>query len=65
MEKQVDKLSMGQLSGLVNNYPWFASARMELARRLVKEGGWSREELSRMLMHIGDAVLLRPFVQPL
>ncbi|MBP5538642.1 MAG: hypothetical protein J6X69_02225 [Bacteroidales bacterium] len=65
MEKQVDKLSMGQLSGLVNSYPWFASARMELARRLVKEGGWSREELSRMLMHIGDAVLLRPFVAPL
>ncbi len=56
---------MGQLSGLVNSYPWFASARMELARRLVKEGGWSREELSRMLMHIGDAVMLRPFVLPL
>ncbi len=65
MEKQVDKLSMGQLSGLVSSFPWFASARMELARRLVKEGGWSREELSRMLMHIGDAALLRPFVAPL
>ena len=56
---------MGQLAGLVNSYPWFASARMELARRLVKEDGWSREELSRMLMHIGDAVLLHPFVLPL
>ena len=65
MEKQVEQLSMGQLSGLVSSYPWFAAARMELARRLVKEGGWSREELSRMLMYIGDAVLLRPFVQPL
>ena len=65
MEKQVDKLSLGQLSGLVNSYPWFAAARMELARRLVAEGGWSREELSRLLMHIGDPVLLRPFVLPL
>ena len=65
MEKQVDKLSLGQLSGLVNSYPWFAAARMELARRLVAEGGWSREELSRLLMHIADPVLLRPFVLPL
>ena len=65
MEKQVEKLSLGQLSGLVSSYPWFAAARVELARRLVREGGWSREELSRMLLHIGDPVALRPFVLPL
>ncbi|MCR4565646.1 MAG: hypothetical protein K5651_06115 [Bacteroidales bacterium] len=65
MERQVEKLSIEQLSSLVNSYPWFVQARVQLARQLVRAGGWSREELSRLLMHVSDPVALRPFVVPL
>ena len=65
MERNVEKLSLEQLSGLVSSYPWYAEARLQLGRRLIEEGGWSREELARLFMHVSDPGVLRPFVLPL
>ena len=65
MQKKPEKMSLEELSALVGVYPWFASARMELCRRLVEEGGWSREELGNTLLHISDSRILRPLVLPL
>lgn len=65
MEKQVDKLSLKELSGLVGIYPWFAAARIALAGKLIAADGWSREELGNMLLHISDPSVLRPLVLPL
>ena len=65
MQKAVEKMSLEELSALVGVYPWFASARLALCRRLIEAGGWSREELGNTLLHISDSRILRELVLPL
>lgn len=65
MKKALDQMSLEELSGLVNIYPWFSAARAMLCRRLIEVGGWSKDELANTLLHISDPAILRPLVTAL
>ena len=56
MERFIDlrKLSLDELAGVVNLYPWFGSARKELCRRMAGLGaeGWGEEQFSDAAMYI-------------
>ena len=41
----IQALNLDELTGVVNLYPWFAAARMELCRRMfaMGENAWSPE----------------------
>ena len=49
---QLRSLSTGELTGIINIYPWFGGARKELCRRLSREGGASEEQFADMALHI-------------
>ena len=49
---QLRSLSTGELTGIINIYPWFGGARKELCRRLAREGGASEEQFADMALHI-------------
>ncbi len=50
------KLTLDELAGIVNLYPWFGAARMELCRRMAKLGGdaWGDEQYAAQAMYICD-----------
>ncbi len=45
-------LSTGELTGIINIYPWFGVARKELCRRLAREGKASEQQFAEMALHI-------------
>lgn len=49
------KLTLDELLGVVNLYPWFGSARKELCLRMSKLGGdsWGKAEYSSAAMYVG------------
>ena len=49
-------LTMDELAGVVHLYPWFASARKELCRRMSRLGGenWGVEQYAEEALYIGD-----------
>ena len=49
-------LNLDELSGVVNLYPWFAAARMELCRRMfaMGENAWSTEEFAAQALYVAD-----------
>ena len=51
---ELHNLSMEELAGVVNLYPWFATARKELCRRMARTGGWSEDQYAEMALYIGD-----------
>ena len=51
---ELHNLSMEELAGVVNLYPWFAPARKELCRRMSRTGGWSEDQYADMALYIGD-----------
>ena len=46
MEKDLKALTMDQLTGVINTYPWFGAARRELCERMSRMGGdrWGKEQ---------------------
>ena len=56
-------LTMEELTGVVNLYPWFASARKELCVRMARQGAWGERQYAQEALYIGDrekiAALLR------
>ena len=48
-------LTLEELAGVINLYPWFGGARMELCRRMAVRGGedWGREQYAQQAVHIG------------
>ena len=56
-------LTMEELSGVVNLYPWFSAARKELCVRMARQGAWDEQQYAREALYIGDrgkiAALLR------
>ena len=49
-------LTLDELTGVVNLYPWYAAARMELCRRMFALGpdAWSEEEFAAQALYIAD-----------
>ena len=57
MENYIDikKLNLDELIGVVNLYPWFGGARMELCERMSRMGeGWSETQFSEASMYVAS-----------
>lgn len=52
----IQALNLDELTGVVNLYPWFAAARMELCRRMfaMGENAWSPEEFAAQALYMAD-----------
>ena len=49
------KLTLDELMGVVNIYPWFAGARLELCERLTTiDKGWAERYLSESSLYVAD-----------
>ena len=61
----IHTLTLDELSGVVNLYPWYGAARLELCRRMCALGGsdWGLEQYAAQALYIPDrsklAALLR------
>ena len=58
MEKMADyinlkSLTLEELTGVVNIYPWFGAARVEFCRRMA-ENSWTREQYSDFAMYVAS-----------
>ena len=51
----IKKLTLDELAGVVNLYPWFGGARKELCERMVQMGGdsWGESQYADAAMYIG------------
>lgn len=54
----IHKLNLEELSGVVELYPWYAGARMELCKRMGQMGALSESELSKTALYLGSRRLL-------
>lgn len=54
----IRQLTLEELSGVVNVYPWFPLARKELCKRMSRLGGWSREQYAEAAMYLSDRKIL-------
>lgn len=52
------KLSLEELTGVVNIYPWFSLARKELCERMSSLGGWNQAQFSEAAMYMSDRKIL-------
>ena len=52
----IHALTLDELSGVVNLYPWYSAARLELCRRMfaMGESAWSEEEFAAQALYVGD-----------
>lgn len=52
----IKRLNLDELAGVVNLYPWYGGAHMELCRRMAAAGGdaWGREQYADAAMYIGN-----------
>lgn len=54
----IHKLNLEELAGVVDLYPWYGAARMELCRRMSEMGALSDSQLAVAALHIGSRRLL-------
>jgi hypothetical protein len=52
----IHALNLDELTGVVNLYPWYAAARLELCRRMfaMGENAWSEEEFAAQALYVAD-----------
>ena len=52
----IHALTLDELTGVVNLYPWYAAARLELCRRMfaMGENAWSEEEFAAQALYVAD-----------
>ena len=55
-ELTLSALAMDELAGVLNRYPWYGGAHMELCRRMVRSGGgsWGVAQYAGEALHIGS-----------
>ncbi len=62
MERHIDlkKLSLDELAGVINLYPWFGSARKELCQRMLELGGegWGKEQFADAAMYVPSGKIM-------
>ena len=53
-------LTMDELAGVVNLYPWYGAARKELCRRMAGIGAdsWGINQFADQAMYVGDRGLI-------
>ena len=58
-------LTMDELAGVVNLYPWYGAARRELCVRMAKLGGnaWGREQYADAALYLGDRKVIAEIVR--
>ena len=65
--KQIDlnSLDMDELTGVINLYPWFGAARMELCRRMSETvgGGWGINEYSDAAMYVQSRAMVSDIIR--
>ena len=57
MENYIDlkKLNLDELVGVINLYPWFSVARVELCNRMMHmENGWSTSQFAEAAMYVAS-----------
>lgn len=54
--KDLKSMNIDELSGVVNLYPWFGLARMELCRRMAALGGsgWGKEQFAQTALYVAS-----------
>ena len=51
----IKKLTIDELAGVINLYPWFGGARKELCARMTRMGaGWDKEQYADAAMYVGS-----------
>lgn len=58
----IHKLTLEELSGVVEIYPWYAGARMELCKRMAEMGALSDSQIAQTALHIASRRLLASLV---
>ena len=58
-------LTLEELVGLVNLYPWFGAARRELCARMVRSGGedWGMEQFADAALYLGTRSIVSDIVR--
>lgn len=58
-------LTMDQLTGVINLYPWFGAARKELCARMAKVGGseWGKAQYSDAALYVASRSLISDIVR--
>lgn len=59
----IHKLTLEELSGVVDLYPWYGGARMELCRRMAALGALSESQIARTALHISSRRMLFDLVR--
>ena len=59
-KKNLQSLTMDELTGVINLYPWFGGARKELCARMAKVGGseWGKAQYSDTAMYVVSRTLI-------
>ncbi|MBQ6087396.1 MAG: hypothetical protein IJK96_04990 [Bacteroidales bacterium] len=62
---ELRSLTMDELAGVVNLYPWYAGARKELCRRMSGLGGenWGKEQYSDSALYFGSRKIVSDLVR--
>jgi len=50
----IKAITLDELVGVVNLYPWYGAARVELCRRMCAMGDWSREQFASEALYVAD-----------
>ena len=58
-------LTLEELTGVVNLYPWYGAAHKELCRRMAEAGGedWGERQYAREALYVADRGKLAPFLR--
>ena len=59
----IRRLNMEELLGVVNIYPWYAGARMELCRRMSQAGTLSEGQLSQTALYVCSRRILHKMLR--
>ena len=59
----IHSLTLAELSGVVNLYPWYGAARLELCRRMARMEDWGEEEYAAQALYIQDRGKLSSLVR--
>lgn len=60
----LDRLTLDELMGVVNIYPWFSGARMRLCERILKiDPEWAKEYFAESSLYLADPAKLASMVR--
>ena len=62
---ELGTLTLEELTGVVNLYPWYGAAHKELCRRMAEAGGedWGERQYAREALYVADRGKLAPFLR--